>query len=83
MGIKVKLFSVILLFFTLAFIPAWAVNDDAIVRVGITDNKFQNVLKQQLTVFGTADCDICDKTTRKTIYHVRPNTDITVTNMLS
>lgn len=83
MGIKVKLFSLILMLFTFISVPVRAANSDDIIRVGITDNKFQNVLRQQITVFGTADCDICDKATRKTIYHVRPNTNMTITNMLS
>lgn len=52
------------------------------VRVGITDNNFQNVLRQQVVVYATAECDICDKE-GKSLLHVNPDTDITVTNMLS
>ncbi|MCQ2743281.1 MAG: SpoIID/LytB domain-containing protein [bacterium] len=59
-----------------------AIADD-LVRVGITDNNFQNVLKQQVTVYGTSNCDICDKETKKILFRVAPNTDITVTNLLS
>ena len=64
-------------------IPAFASNDDDIVRVGLTDNKFQNVLKQQVVVYGTAECDICDKSTKQVLLHVSANKDITVTNLLS
>ena len=63
--------------------PVFASTDDNIVRVGLTDNKFQNVLKQQVVVYGTKDCDICDKQTRRILLHVDANTDITVTNLLS
>ena len=67
----------------LAAIPAFAVTSNVIVRVGITDNNFQNVLRQQVTVYGTADCDICDKSTRKVILHVPAETEINITNLLS
>ena len=39
-----------------------------------------NVLKQQIVVYGTADCDICDKETRKVIDTVPAETDIMITN---
>ena len=52
------------------------------VRVGITDNNFQNVLRQQVVVYATAESDICDKD-GKSLLHVEPNTDIQVTNLLS
>jgi len=54
-----------------------------IVRVGITDNNFQNVLRQQVTLYGTSDCQICDKASKKAIIHVAPNTEIKITNLLS
>ena len=59
---------------------AFALNSYEIVRVGITDNNFQNVLKQTITVYGTAECEICDKLTKKAIAKVPANTDITVRN---
>ena len=63
--------------------PVLASESGDVIRVGITDNNFQNVLKQQVTIYGTADCEICDKATRKSILHVDAKTDITVTNLLS
>ena len=47
----------IFLSFALMFNNAYASNDYDIVRVGITDNKFQNVLKQDITIYGTAECE--------------------------
>lgn len=52
------------------------------VRVGITDNNFQNVLRQQVTVYGTSECDILDKN-GNTLLHVNADRDIIVTNLLS
>ena len=80
MGIKIKLFAAIFLtaFLITAISPVFAGGD--VVRVGLTDNKFQNVLKQQIVVYGTADCDICDKETRKVIDTVPAETDIMITN---
>ena len=74
------LFSLLFLF--TMNIPVLALNGD-IVRVGLTDNKFQNVLKQQVVVYGTKDCDICDKHTKRVLLHVEADKDITVTNLLS
>ena len=54
-----------------------------IVRVGITDNKFQNVLRQDVVLYATAECDICDKSSRKILLHVGPNTDISIRNSIS
>ena len=62
----------------MTFDNVYASNDYNIVRVGITDNKFQNVLRQDITIFGTAECDLCDKTTKKIITKVTPNTDINI-----
>ena len=82
MGNKIKyLLLGIIFFFFISF--AYAVTDDNVVRVGITDNKFQNVLRQQVVVFGTSDCEICDKETRRALIHVNADKDITVTNLLS
>ena len=84
MGIKILrvLLSVFVLF-CIANVTTYAHEPENIVRVGITDNNFQNVLKQQVIVFGTSDCDICDKNSKKILYHVDSNTEITVTNFLS
>lgn len=60
-------------------IPAFA-QEQGLVRVGITDNNFQNVLRQSVSIYGTAECEICDKLTHKILLHVNPDTDITVKN---
>ena len=75
MGIKIKLITGLffLLVFSAGVLPVFS--DDNIVRVGLTDNKFQNVLKQEVTVYGTAECDICDKETRKIIANTAENTE--------
>ena len=75
MNYKFKVITAIL-FLALSFVPAAFA--DSVVRVGLTDNKFQNVLKQQVTVYGTADCEICDKETRKVIAAVPENTEISI-----
>ncbi|MCQ2739207.1 MAG: SpoIID/LytB domain-containing protein [bacterium] len=84
MGSKIVrfLFCFILLFFVISPTNSIAKPND-VVRVGITDNKFQNVLKQQIVVYGTSDCEICDKYSGKVLIRVPANTDITVSNLLS
>ncbi len=80
MGSKIKtLAAVLLVLASLVGGVAFAANTD-VVRVGLTDNKFQNVLKQTVTVYGTADCDICDRETRKIVSRVSANTDIVIRN---
>ena len=59
---------------------AYASNVSDVVRVGITDNKFQNVLKQDTVIYGTAECTICDKFSKKAIANVPANTDIYIRN---
>ena len=82
MGIKIKkLFVSIIILAGLCFGGCvFASNDYGVVRVGLTDNKFQNVLKQAVTVYGTSECDICDKSTRKVIAKVPAQTDISIQN---
>ena len=80
MGNKIKSLLAVLLLLTCIAAAKPAFADNNIVRVGLTDNKFQNVLKQQITVYGTADCEICDKETKKAIAAVPANTEITVYN---
>lgn len=82
MGSKIRKLATVLL--VLASLvggvnTAFSANTD-VVRVGLTDNKFQNVLKQTVTVYGTADCDICDRETRKIVSRVSANTDIVIRN---
>ncbi len=79
MGIKIKTL-LCLLFIGLTLLgTAWAA-DYNIIRVGLTDNNFQNVLKQNVTVYGTFECEICDKETRKSLLRVPAETEITVKN---
>ena len=82
MGSKIRKLALVLLL--IASIvggvnTAFAANTD-VVRVGLTDNKFQNVLKQTVTVYGTADCDICDRETRKVVSKISANNDIIIRN---
>ena len=80
MGVKIGKFilSVLLLLILSCPIQAAEIND--VVRVGLTDNKFQNVLKQEITVYGTADCDICDKESHKILARIQADTDIVIKN---
>lgn len=82
MGSKIRKLALVLLL--IASIvggvnTVFAANTD-VVRVGLTDNKFQNVLKQTITVYGTADCDICDRETRKVVSKISANNDIIIRN---
>ena len=72
---KILLLSALLLMFALPQVIAETVRSD-IVRVGLTDNKFQNVLKQEVTIYGTAECEICDRETHNVILKVPANTEI-------
>lgn len=87
MGIKiVKKILTIFLYILLCFSwqnCAFAGEVGDIVRVGLTDNNFQNVLKQDITIFGTAECDICDKISRKVLIHIPANSEINIKNGLS
>lgn len=77
-----KLVVKIILCFFLLCIPAFSAEND-IVRVGLTDNKFQNVLKQSVVIYATADCEICDKATKRPLMHVDADTDISIKNGLA
>ena len=82
MGSKIRTLAIALLLFASlvgGVNTAFAANID-VVRVGLTDNKFQNVLKQTVTVYGTADCDICDRETKKIVSRISANTDIVIRN---
>ena len=70
--------SAVFLILALTVNNVFALNDYNIVRVGITDNKFQNVLRQEITLYGTAECELCDKATKKVITKVTPDTDINI-----
>ena len=62
----------------LSTIAVYAQNN--VVRVGLTDNKFQNVLKTETVLYGTAECIICDKETHKQIVRIPAETDIYIKN---
>lgn len=63
--------------------PVFATETTDLVRVGITDNKFQNVLKQDVKLYATSEATICDKQTRRMILNIPANTDISIKNSLS
>lgn len=86
MGYKLKVkkvFLSLLLLVSFFTIPAVVAEDSDVVRVGITDNKFQNVLRQDVVLYATADATICDKQTRKPLINVEANTDIIVKNSVA
>lgn len=66
----------LLLAFTVNY--SYALNSNDVVRVGLTDNKFQNVQKQEITLYGTAECELCDKATKSVITRVSPDMDINI-----
>lgn len=73
------------LFIVLFFcaIQAFAAEDTNLVRVGITDNNFQNVLRQEVTVYATSDCVICDKQTRRMLMNIPEDSEIVIRNSIS
>ena len=82
MGSKIKTLAVALLLFAsfMGGVNSTFATSTDIVRVGLTDNKFQNVLKQTITIYGTAECDICDRESRKIISRVPANGEVTIKN---
>ena len=78
--VKTLLVSFLLLFSTFS-VFANEVTD--IVRVGITDNKFQNVLRQEVRLYATSDASICDKQTHRLLMNIPADTDIVVKNSLA
>ena len=80
-----KIVKILLITFLLIFtnISSFAQEITDIVRVGITDNKFQNVLKQEVKLYATSDACICDKQTRRLLMNVPAETDIIVKNSLA
>lgn len=83
MGIKIVktlLVSFLLLFLNISVL-ANEVSD--LVRVGITDNKFQNVLKQETILYATSNATICDKQTRRMLINIPANMEIKVKNSIA
>ena len=84
MGIKIgKIFFLLLflIFSLVSEVVASEVTD--LVRVGITDNKFQNVLRQNVTLYATSDATICDKQTRRMLVSIPADADIVVKNNIA
>ena len=73
------------LFIILAFCvtPSFATEPANLVRVGITDNNFQNVLRQSVTIYATSDCVICDKQSKRMLMNIPSDTDIVIKNSIS
>ena len=63
--------------------PSFATEATSLVRVGITDNNFQNVLRQNVTVYSTSDSIICDKTTRRMLMNISEDVDIVIKNSIA
>lgn len=85
MGSKIGVHKFLIVLFILLFFITPAVFAQEVidlVRVGITDNKFQNVLKQEVKLYATADASICDKQTRRVIINVNAENDISIKNTL-
>ena len=76
-------FLLLLICFTFTNIQVFAGEVTDLVRVGITDNKFQNILKQDVKLYATSEAMICDKSTRRMLVNIPANTDISVKNSLS
>lgn len=82
MGSKIKTLAVALLLFAsfMGGVNSTFATSTDVVRVGLTDNKFQNVLKQTITIYGTAECDICDRESRKIISRIPANGELVIRN---
>ena len=78
MGNKITHFLCFLFILLIVGINSSFANE--IVRVGITDNQFQKVLRQETVVYGTSECEICDKYTHKIIAKVPENTEMYIRN---
>lgn len=83
MGIKIRKVFLSLILLLLIALPVQAATVGDVVRVGLTDNKFQNVLKQEVTVYGTSDCEICDRVSHKILARVPADTDIIIKNSVA
>lgn len=73
-----KIIKILICLFLL--IPPVFAEEQGLVRVGITDNNFQNVLRQNVVLYGTSECEICDKATHRVLLRVNPETDINIKN---
>ena len=78
-----KLLLILIVFCMFLIIPVSANPVVDLVRVGITDNNFQNVLRQEVKIYATSDLSICDKQTRRLIMNIPAETDILIRNSIS
>ena len=78
-----KFLTVFLMFLSLGCVSCMADEVNDLVRVGITDNKFQNVLKKEATLYATSDAIICDKQTRRMLMNIPIGADIIIRNSIS
>ena len=78
-----KYITSLLILLAFLALPVASAEISDIVRVGITDNKFQNVIRQNAKLYATSDCSICDKQTRRLIMNIPADSDITIKNSLA
>ncbi len=78
---KILFLLFFLLFFVVSEAQASEISD--LVRVGITDNKFQNVLRQDVKLYATAEATICDKQTRRMLINIPAESDISIKNNIA
>ena len=78
--VKILLVSFLLLF---SYFPVIASEVTDLVRVGITDNQFQNVLRNEAKLYATSDCSICDKQTHRLLMSIPADVDISIKNTLA
>ena len=80
-----KIIKLLLISFLLIFsnFSVFANNTAELVRVGITDNNFQNVLKHDVKLYATADSTICDRQTKRMLINIPAESDIIVKNSLA
>jgi SpoIID/LytB domain protein len=80
---KIKFMILSLVILCNLSLPVFASEQTNLVRVGITDNSFQNVLKQDVKLYATSESTICDRQTRQMLINIPPNSDIFVKNSLA
>ena len=77
---KIFLFIILLMFLGL---PVFSAEFSDLVRVGITDNNFQNVLRQDVKLYATSEATICDKETKRMLINIPANTDISLKSSIA
>ena len=82
LGLKNFILSLIVIVAFFAQVT-FASEQSDVVRVGITDNNFQNVLRQNVTLYATAECSLCDKQTRRVLADIPSKAEIAIKNTIS